>query len=287
MFLRVLITVLIISCGCQGVTAKEKVREVVGEYVYFLPRNVARDKGEQIALQRAMTAAIAAEFGTLLSENTRVEMRSGSDGESSDYWSSASMLVRGEWIETIGQPQFGCRVDDDDIVITCRVRGRAREIATNKADIQVRLLRNDASTEDNTFVSGDRLMLGFTAAVDGYLTVYYEDESRQVYRMLPFYSDRSGAIKVEGGRDYIFFASASGDDDQYTLTTDRRAERGYIYVIFSPDEYTKPIDRRSDEELGLRELTGEAFSKWLDGRRAADPHLQISVSPLSIVAPVE
>ena len=94
-----------------------KVKEVKGTYQYYVPRHIARDQAEQIALERAMIEAIAREFGTVLSLNTQMDMRSSKKGESVDFYSTASSLVKGEWVETIGVPKFGLVIDGDDLVV--------------------------------------------------------------------------------------------------------------------------------------------------------------------------
>lgn len=60
--------------------ANVKVKEVSGSYTYYIPYNVARDKAEQIALERAMLQALEQEFGTILSQATRMDMRSSKEG---------------------------------------------------------------------------------------------------------------------------------------------------------------------------------------------------------------
>ncbi len=262
---------------------KEAVKEVEGIYVYYLPRNVARDKGEQTAMERAMLTAIGSEFGTLLSSSTRLDSRMTGGVETQDFWSSSSTLVRGEWVETIGQPQFKCYMDGDDIVIECHIKGKARELASNKTDIKVDIFRNDPDNQDSTFQDGDNLLLGFASATDGYLTIFLEGEDKMVYRMLPFYSEKNASQKVEGGREYLFFASTAGEAERYALTTDKPVERNHVYVVFSPNEYSKPIDKQSSEELGLRELSTTDFRQWIDSRRRLDPQLQVAVHPVTIV----
>lgn len=280
----ILAAIVVEIIGIFTLNAKDKLHDVEGKYEYYLPRNVARDKGEQTALERAMLNAMADEFGTLVSQHTLMKTSVSDDRESLDYWSSAAASVRGEWVETIGQPQFDVRVQGDDIIITCEVRGKARPLTANKADVSVRLLRNDALTEDNTFADGDRILVRFASAVDGYLTIFLEDEEGMVYRMLPFYHQREGSMEVEGGRDYLLFSSTVGDAEQYQLNTAKPIERNTLYFIFSPNEYTKPIDSRSSTDTGLRELTSTAFRRWLDTRRAADASLQVVIRPISITS---
>lgn len=108
--------------------ASKNLVEVEGEYTYYIPYNVSRDKAEQTAMQRAMVAALAKEFGTLVSEISHLDMKSSKDSENVDFWSSASTLVKGEWIETIGRPIFTPSIENGDFVMTCKIRGKLAKL---------------------------------------------------------------------------------------------------------------------------------------------------------------
>lgn len=286
-----ILTAAAIIAASPAVTAAvdNKVKEVKGTYQYYVPRHIARDQAEQIALERAMIEAIAREFGTVLSLNTQMDMRSSKKGESVDFYSTASSLVKGEWVETLGEPKFGMFIDGDDLVVTCEVRGRAREVNRAQAQLDVRVLRNATGddAESNAFISGDKCFLAFITPVDGYLTVYLEGEDKTVFRMLPFYSQTNPTQKVNANTRYVFFASTDGDSEQYQLTAEEGTERNTIYVVFSPNEYIKPVDRSGGEELSLRELSADAFRKWLNKARALDDQLQVIPRPITITNPVE
>ncbi|MDE6196769.1 MAG: DUF4384 domain-containing protein [Muribaculaceae bacterium] len=280
----------LLAAGAPAATADGgKVKEVSGQYRYYVPRHIARDKAEQIALERAMIEAIANEFGTILSQNSRMDLRSSKQGESVDFYSSASSMVKGEWVETIGEPKFGIQLDDGEIVVTCEVKGRARQVARARAELDVRVLRNGTGddAENNAFLSGDKCMLAFTSPVDGYLTVYLEGQDGTVFRMLPFYAQRNATARIEGNKRYVFFASDQGDEEQYQLTSDNGTEINTIYVVFSPNEYVKPVDHSGAEDLSLKELSAEAFRKWINKARALDEQLQIVARPITITKPIE
>lgn len=264
-----------------------KVKNVKGEYRYYVPRHISRDQAEQIALERAMIEGIAREFGTVVSLNTQMDMRSSKKGESVDFYSAASSLVKGEWVETVGQPKFGIMLDGDDIVITCEVQGRAREVNRAQAQLDVRVLRNSTAdeAETNTFLHNDKCFLAFTTPVDGYLTVYLEDETKTVNRMLPFYNQRNSTQKVLADTRYVFFTRNEGDEEQYNLTAEKDTEHNTIYIIFSPNEFIKPVDRSSGQENGLRELSTDDFRKWLNKARALDDQLQVIPRPITISHP--
>ncbi len=105
--------------------------------------------------------------------------------------------------------------------------------------------------------------------------------------MLPFYAQTNPTHKVNANTRYVFFASTDGDEEQYQLTAEKGTERNTIYVVFSPNEYIKPVDRSSGEEQALRELSSDAFRKWINKARALDDQLQVIPRPITITNPVE
>lgn len=272
-----------------GVLAADKgLRNVEGEYSYYVPRHISRNQAEQIALERARIGAIAREFGTAMSMATTQTTLSQSGGsESDDFYMSASSLVKGEWVETIGSPIFSIRLENDDIVISCRVKGKARAINQAHADLDVHLLKNSTApdAESSHFLSGDKLFLSFASPVNGYLTVYLEGANHVVYRMLPFFGEKKTSTPVEADKHYFFFASTEGDSEQYVMTAEG-TEHNNVYIIFSPNEYIKPIDRSPREEQALRELSLEDFRKWIQRVQTLDPKLQVINIPIVISNPI-
>lgn len=272
------------AAGCGVTSAAPKVVDVEGSYTYYIPYNVPRDRAEQIAMERAMIQALAAKFGTLVSETTQMDMRSSKSGDNVDFWSSASTLVKGEWIETVGKPEFTPSLDGNDFVVSCKIKGKAREIEGARASLDIHILANSTAPEAETvsFKNGDKLFMQFTSPVDGWLTVYLEGADGKVFRMLPFYAQRNPAHRIEADRKYTFFVSTEGDAEQYQLTTDADIERNTLYIVFSPNEYVKPVDRSSEEELALRELPTADFRRWVTNLRLTDPKLQLVVRPITI-----
>lgn len=268
-------------------SAKEK--EVNGSYTYYIPYNVARDKAEQIAFERARIQAIADEFGTVLTQHSRIDMRSSNGNENSDFWSSASSLVKGEWVSTIGEPVFEPFIENGNFAIRCEVKGIAREIKAPQAELEVRLLRNGTTDayESSTFKSGDNCYLAFTTPVKGAITVYLEDEEGNMFCMLPYYAQTATCTPVTPGVRHLFFTSNDGDQEKYELTTDKEIERNMLYVVFSQNEFIKPIDKSNGQELSLKTLSAENFRNWLQKSRALDSTFQVVTIPITITATIE
>ena len=270
-------------------TFAEKTKVVSGSYTYYIPYNVARDKAEQIALERAMLQGIAKEFGTILTQNTRMDMRSSKEGENVDFWSSASSLVKGEWVETIGEPTFEAFIEDGGFAVRCEVKGHAREIKRPQAQLDVKLLRTGTTDnhESSTFKSGDMCYLAFTTPVKGAIVVYLEDEAKNMWCMLPYYAQSLTCTPVAPGIRHLYFTSNEGEQEQYQLTTEKEVERNMVYVVFSQNEFIKPIDKSNGQELSLKTLTSADFQSWLTKSRALDPTFQVVALPITITSTAE
>ena len=166
----------------------QRVKTVEGEYTYHAPENVTIEQARRIALERAKIQALADEFGTIVQQQniTRVE---NSNGESTtDFFSVGGSEVKGEWLADEDEPEYKISYVDNMLVVTCRVKGKARELVSAKIDFQARVLRNGTEDrfEDSEFYAGDDLYLSFLSPVKGYVAVYLIDADRQAYCLLPF-----------------------------------------------------------------------------------------------------
>ena len=284
---RTFLCALMVFLPLTSFAAKEK--EVSGTYTYYIPYNVARDKAEQIAFERARIQAIADEFGTVMTQHSRIDMRSSNGNENSDFWSSASSLVKGEWVSTIGEPTFEPFIENGNFAIRCEVKGIAREITAPKAELDVRLLCNGTTDayESSTFKSGDNCYLAFTTPVKGAIAVYLEDEAGDMFCMLPYYAQTATCTPVSPGVKHLFFTSNDGDEEKYQLTTEKEIERNIIYVVFSQNEFIKPIDKSNGQELSLKTLSAENFRQWLQKSRALDQTFQVVSLPITITGNIE
>lgn len=265
------------------------IKTVEAEYVYYAPENMTIEEAKRTAVERAKIQAIADAFGTIVSQTntTRVE---NSNGKSSvDFLSIGGSDVKGEWIETIGEPSISVSYDKNVLVIKVYIKGRAREITTSSIDIQTHILCNgiDEKSMSTAFKNGDDLYLSFLSPVSGYLSVYLVDSENVAYCLLPYRNQTDGIYKVEANRQYIFFKESEAPEreramvDEYTMTCSRSLEQNNIYVLFSPNLYTKASDRFSEESLP-RELTFEKFQKWLQNAKKRDVAFQSQVYTIQI-----
>ena len=194
---------LLLSIFCSAVSA-QKVVTVGAEYIYHVPENVTLESAKRTALDRAKIQAIADEFGTIVSQSntTRIDNKNGSSQV--DFLSIGGSEVKGEWIETIGEPEYVISYEQGMLVITCRVKGKAREIVAAQIEFKAKVLRNgtEDKLEDDNFRSGDDLYLSFQSPIKGNLAVYLVDADRQAFCLLPYRNQTEGIYPVKANLPY-------------------------------------------------------------------------------------
>lgn len=267
----------------------QRTKKVQTEYIYYAPENISLEEAKHIALERAKIQSIADEFGTIVSQTNTTMMGNLNGNSSIDFSSLGVSEVKGEWIETIGQPQFEINYEQNMLVVKVEVSGRIREIVSAVINLKAKILRN--GTEDkfeaDNFRNGDDLFLSFQAPKDGYLAVYLIDATRTAYCLLPYRMQREGIYSIEANRHYVFFSSnhSMGAEksvvDEYVMTTDKTSEYNQIYIIYSPNSFTKAIDSGANVSLP-RELPFEEFQKWLVGCRKFDKEMQVEKRDIMI-----
>lgn len=280
----------IASCLFTFLVYAQKVKTVVGTYEYHTPKNITIEEAERIALERAKIQAIANEFGTVVSQSNYTSINNTNGTSVVDFFSLGESEVKGEWIETLGEPEIIRSFDEDgELIIHITVKGHIREITNAHIDFQAKVLCNgtDLKFARNDFRSGDDLYLYFQSPTDGYLNVYLLDEiSQTVYCLLPYRNSRNGSVKVEHDVPYIFFSKvkAEGDAseiDEYVMTCSRSSERNVLYVIFSTNEFTK-ARFEGVEELRPRQTEWKDFQKWVVKCRNRDKNMTIERFILNI-----
>lgn len=259
----------------------QKVRTVSGTYTYVVPENLDLERAKLIALERVKIQLIANEFGTTISQSNVTSVKN-SQSSSVDFISIGQSEVRGEWIETIGEPTIKTEVDNNQLVVKVWIKGRIREMVAAEVDFAAHVLRNgtDDKFESTDFRDGDDLYLSFLSPVSGYVAVYLIDNDGQAFCLLPYSNQEQGMVKVKANQRYLFFSSqlATSDlqsfVDEYTMTCTRTQELNQIYVIFSPNAFTKAVDSRDALTLP-RALSQKDFQQWLSKCRTKDKQMTL------------
>lgn len=238
------------------------------------------------AFERAKQKALEDKFGLDVSAVTSSFV---SNTTGSNVLSLGGTSVRGEWIETTKEQVLEPAAFKDGFWrIKVRVEGRARNHAAEKTDIRFAFVRDIQDLESPiTFRDGNDLFMRFSTPVAGSLCVYLIDENQNAFCLLPYDNNTSGAQVVEANKEYIFFSEKyERGAQEYTVNCERSSEQNALYVIFSPNTFTKANDRKSgtnwrDEQLP-RQLTYEAFLKWLAKNQTKDPSMVVRREIISI-----
>lgn len=265
------------------VLSAQNVRTISGEGTYTATSHVTLDEAKQTVVQRARLQALADEFGTMMQTQTMTSVVASSEDSAMDMSSLSLSEVKGEWLGDIREPEITV-VDFnlDGFTLKAVVAGRAREITSSKVDFVARVLRNGTtpSFESDTFNDGDDMYVYFRTPSGGYLAIYLLDPLEgQAYCLLPYRQDENGLFKVSNNREYVFFSPKDADNnmyrivDEYSLTTDKPVSSNHIFVIFSPNEFSKAIDEANEDSL--RQLGIDAFNKWLTRSRTRDTRIQV------------
>lgn len=257
------------------------------EYVSDNPRETP-EQAEKTAFERAKQKALGDKFGVDVASVTNTLTVNNARESQTNVFALGGTAVRGEWIETIKEDVLDKQFSKGFWVVRVHVEGRARNYATEKADIQFTLVKDIQDLESPvTFRDGNDFYMRFSSPVAGYLCVYLIDETQHAYCLLPYMSQQTGSQPVSANKEYVFFSSRTDKNAQeYTLTCERSSEQNALYVIFSPNEFIKAADKEGgknfrDEQLP-RELTYESFLKWLTRIQTKDPQLVVRPTVISI-----
>ena len=287
MVIRIFITICLFLLALP--TLAQRTEKVRAEYIYHAPENISLEEAKRIALERAKIQAIADEFGTIVSQSNTTLVSNRNGESSTDFFSLGGSEVKGEWIETIGQPSYDISYEQNMLVVKVTVSGRIREMISAQIDIKAEVLCNgtDLKFARTDFKNGDDLYLYFQSPIDGYLAVYLLDEvSQMVYCLLPYKSSSEAVTPIEHDKPYIFFSAKHAGDkahlvDEYTMTCNSSVERNNIYVIFSTNEFAK-ANSNNVEELLPQELSFKEFQMWLSKGRNKDKDMVVLNETIAI-----
>lgn len=256
--------------GAQSVTRAS------GTYTYVIPE----DESIQMAKQRALTLCrikiLADNFGTSITSTEFSQIGAGEDR----YLHIAESEVNGEWLGSIGEPEYTKSVNNDHFVLTVSVTGKIRRIEHAQTDIFAALLHDPDNIKSvgTEFRSGDYFYLYFRTPVKGNLLVYAADESI-AQCLLPYLTQDEAVLPVKARSDYVFFSEDHSYDETPSNTiqplmhlANREIEQSRVYVIFSPNEFTRPNASSVD---GMEQLSFRDFQKWLSKARQQDKKMVV------------
>lgn len=273
-----------------GITARgADVVSVSGVATYYDDGTHSRVECERLAAEQARIDALAKKFGTIVSQDILQADRIVGNREQNDFLALSATEVKGEWIADEGKPEYEYSRDaKENLIVTCRIKGKAKEISNEAAAFDALVLRNGTrkANADNRFRDGDDMFLYFNTSVNGFLSVFLEDEEGKVYLLLPYPKDTRTRVAVKKDTEYIFFSpdhvgdQIGADVEEVYLTGSDHTEYNRVFVVFSPEYFSRPV---MDASQGLPVMKSEEFNKWLIKSRRNDSRMNVKSMNLQIM----
>ncbi len=275
----------LLLCGFLALPVfAQKEKTVEGEFVYHVPETQSLADAKKHTLNMAKFNALASEFGTIISQTNLTHIQNSNSQTVTQFNSFGSSDVKGEWIETIGKVEYKVKYEDESLIVSCKVKGKAREIETSQIDFQAKVLRNgtDDRNEDDRFAVGDNFFLSFKTPIKGFVAIYLVEESKSVQCLLPYQKQQDGIYQVEANYRYVFFSQKDAQNQEKVdemFFPEGSLTNYQVYVIFSPNQFFKAVDSASNKVLSdrktiyPRELSFNDFHKWLAKCRRRDKEM--------------
>ena len=243
------------------------------------------EQAEQSALMLAKQKAMEEHFGLDVVGINSTLQRNRQEGDkaisTSDVFSIRETSGRGEWIETTTEKILEKEFKKGFWHVRVYVAGRARNHSTDKPEIQYAFINNTHDRQHrDQYYDGDDIFLRFSSPVSGALCVYLVDAAQNAYCLLPYQSSTIGYQAVEANNPHLFLSTSTDQQaDEYTLNCEKSSEQNALYVIFSPNTFTKAVDQQSgknwrDEQLP-RQLNYQDFMKWLSKNQTRDENMVV------------
>ena len=282
---------LLISIISVNVTAQRAVR-ICGEYIFYPPENVSIEQARQIALERAKLTALADRFGTTISQINVTDLKNYNEKSETWFRRISSSEVKGVWLKDTKTPEYKISYEQGMLAVEVSICGNAREIVGAGIDFSAKVLRNGTGIdfESYEFIDENDFYLWFRTPAEGYLAVYLTDDSGKAFCLLPYRNNQSGRAQVKANRDYVFFSIEHAEPAEKQMVTKlmltcaetKSIEHNFLYIIFSPNKFTKANDTHSGNATSPRELSFEDFQKWLARNRQIDKDMKVDMKALTI-----
>lgn len=267
----------------------QQTRSAKGTETYVIPRNMTIEQAEAEAVKQAKLRIIADNFGTVVGSASTMTF-SNRDGKStSSSFTFGDTEVKGEWIETTDGPHIVKRVVNDEFILDVTIAGKIREIISAPIQFQAKVLRNGTTDncESDIFKHKDYMYMSFQSPESGYVTIYITD-GQNVQCLFPYNGLPAEYMKIEADKRYVFFSKEeSGELDprrvsQCMMGCKDDNEHNRIYMIFSPNKYSKAVDYASGGIEMPRMLSYEEFHEWFSKMKRIDKELTCRTFDITI-----
>lgn len=266
----------IVILSTLGIASAQRIVNDTHTYRYVMSDSETLKQAEVNAIQEAQRQMIAEHFGTIVGSTTALTI--GDEVKSVTYGDAD---IKGYWLADNAAPVIRKSVVNDHFVLDVTVSGKIQELVTTPIDLKCAVLKNgtDQKYASTEFKNRDKLYLSFRSPVDGYLAVYLGDRET-VNCLFPYNGLSPEIMKVSAGKEYVLFSRAkSGNLDPFAVqefplgcSPGNEMEMVTLYVIFSPNEFTKANDYEAGK---LRYIPFEEFHTWLSRIRRLDTKMNL------------
>jgi len=328
MLFRIFFTAFLIAT--TQIMAQEPVL-VTGSAETQIASSESREQAERRVEDLATIDALEKAFGKAIIQGNSTYIQNTNTGQKVETKSSFSMIantyVKGEVLEVVdkkitavlpetpskssGKKKKKQKGSESQLVgyitLKCTITIKAKEVTTTKAGYELKTLScKNPGCERTQFKNGSDLFVYFKSPVEGYLSIYFDDQVN-AFRLLPYSrsapSEQNG-FYVEPDKEYILFSTDPEHnyssnkhflEDPLQVQTEKDQELDRIFVIFSRKPLDKPAlgsnaklsDYISDADYnaGYRlpsSLKSEDFQRWLMGQRIANKDIETEVIDITI-----
>lgn len=245
-------------------------------------------QAEQNAIVRAKLKALEEHFSVDVAGVSSVYQHSRQGGEeaksTTDVLSNYHTSIRGEWVEIIEEKILDKKFENGFWHVRVHIVGRARNSSADKAEIRYAFVNNirDRQHRDQ-YYHDDNLFMHFSSPVSGTLCVYLVDADQIVNCLLPYGTSTIGYQPIDANREYLFFTDGNG----LILNAQKSSEQNVLYIIFSPNKFTKAADHESGlnwrGEQMLRQLSYKDFMNWIAKIQTRDKNVVVRQDIITIV----
>lgn len=269
-------SILILLLTGAGILQAQTVKTVSASYTYHIPETESMKEARIKAVEEARAEAMRNAFGESVTQT------SGHVNEKMTIFGGTE--INGKWIKDTQEPRLSYSIDPDKghTAIFVQVWGKAQKIERQEVGLRIaakRCSENGECIPTTSFQNGDILNIDFLSPKAGFLAVYLQDEDNNMFRLLPSVINHKGIQEVRANTLYENMFDQI-KNSFIELIAFNSVEFNQLYFIFSPNEFTIPLDEEKDG--GLRVLEYRTYQEWLAKNRTRDGEMQVESLTLEI-----
>ena len=282
----------------------QKVKTETGESLIRQESNMTINDVKRLAMEQAKIDAIEKAFGSAMIQGNRTMVKNLVSGENVEtktvFNTIADSYVNGEWLKTLSGPDYEVINRDGEIWYKCVIKGKIRELTEPEINFEVYSLDcPEKKCKTENFLEDENLYVYFKSPVNGYINIFLDDAENS-YRLLPYKnSSVVDYFPVKADKEYVFFSSEHDymnegfNIDEQVLYAETESDLNKIYIIFSPEHYTKPLLEDKTPELLSQEdisagyslpksISSEGFLRWLQNLKLKEKNVESNYIYISI-----